>query len=219
MNPRFTFVKFHNRVHLFKLENMFKPNYWLMGLFCLLSQIVSAQPNAKRENKWQETIDGLEKTEVIQKYIKAKENIEKQMTDFHRQKSTLNPNDVEEIRKGYDASVGKFDKILEDLKKDFMSAQARKIMNQSPDRFVKYYNGEVDEAVRFYGNNCNSKIEALLYADGGGTGITEVMALIGLASELVKIIDKWQDKVQKMSGDYFDNNFIQKLRLKKWDAY
>lgn len=178
----------------------------------------SVAQNDKRTVKWQTTIDGLEKTEFIQKYTKAKEGIEAQVTEFHRNKATLNAADVEEIRKGYEATVTNFDKLLDGLRNDFISKESRAMMTKFPDRYSKTFNAELEDNTRFYKNNCLVKMEALV-PTSGSFGIMEIQLLMTLGGEVIKIIDKWQDKVQKISSAYFEDHFVHNLRLKKWDSY
>jgi hypothetical protein len=191
----------------------------LLLIACLCIGYTSrAQSESKRNQKWQAAIDGLEKTEFVQKYTKAKEGIEAQVTQFHRNKATLNAADVEEVRKGYEATMANFDKLLDGLKTDFMSKESRKVMTKFPDRYSKTFNAELEDNVRFYKNNCFVKMEALV-PESGSFGIMEIQLFISLGGEVIKIIDKWQDKVQKIGVTYFEDHFVHNLRLKKWDAY
>ena len=193
--------------------------FTLFIIFLLIGFATTAQnADSKRNQKWQTAIDGLEKTEFVQKYMKAKESIEAQVTEFHRSKATDNAADVEEIRKGYEATVANFDKLLDVLKTDFMSEDNRRIMAKFPERYSKTFNADLEENVRFYKNNCLAKMEAL-HPESGAFGLMEIQLIIGLGGELIKILDKWHDKIQKMSATYFEDHFIHKLRLKKWDAY
>lgn len=189
----------------------------LITTFLFLSFSVLAQPD-KRAAKWQQTIDGLEKTAFIQKYTKAKEGIEAQVTEFHRNKAALNAADVEEVRKAYEATAVNFDKLLDGLKTDFMSKESRKLMTKFPDRYSKTFNAELEDNTRFYKNNCLVKMEALV-PTSGSFGLMEIQLFLSLGGEVIKIIDKWQDKVQKISATYFEDHFVHNLRLKKWDAY
>jgi hypothetical protein len=192
-------------------------NSFLFVLF-FISYTTHAQSDSKRNQKWQAAIDGLEKTEFVQKYTKAKEGIEAQATQFHRAKATLNAADIEEVRKAYEAASANFDKLLDGLKTDFMSKESRKIMTKFPDRYSKTFNAELEDNIRFYKNNCLSKMEAL-NPESGSIGLMEIQLFISLGGEVIKIIDKWQDKIQKISATYFEDHFIHNLRLKKWDSY
>jgi hypothetical protein len=202
----------HFYLHQTMLKNALFTACFLMGF------TANAQTESKRAQKWQAAIDGLEKTEFVQKYTKAKEGIESQMTIFQRNKSTLNAADVEEVRKGYEATMANFDKLLDGLKADFMSKESRKLMIKFPDRYSKTFNAELEDNVRFYKNNCFVKMEALV-PESGAFGLMEIQLFISLGGEVIKIIDKWQDKILKISGTYFEDHFVRNLRLKKWDAY
>jgi hypothetical protein len=196
---------------------MFNPKLLLVITFISISLASMAQTD-KRTAKWQVTIDGLEKTEFVQKYIEAKGGIEKQLTEFHRNKATLNAADVEEIRKAYEATTANFDKLLDGLRNDFASKENRKMMTQFPDRYAKTFNAELGDNVKSYHNNCTVKMDALVPGTGS-FGLMEIQLFIGLGAELIKIFDKWQDKVNKIRATYFEDHFVHKLRLKKWDAY
>jgi Cu/Ag efflux protein CusF len=185
----------------------------------LILSITASVVAQSRAVKWQRTIDGLEKSEFIQAFTKAKSSIEKQMTDFNGKKATLKAEDVEEVKKGYEASMVKFDKLLDDLKKDFLDKEARIIMTRSPDRFTKYYNSELEEAVRFYNNQCLSKADALVNASQGAFGLAEIQLILGLGKEVFDLINQYKDNMTKMSSEYFENHLIKNLRLKKWDQY
>lgn len=104
-----------------------------LTLFLILSLSAALVAQGKQQLKWQQTIDGLEKSEFIQSFTKAKERIEQQMSDFHRHKDSLKTEDVEEVKKGYETSAANFDHLLDDLKNDFLNKETRKIMTQSPD--------------------------------------------------------------------------------------
>ena len=189
-------------------------------IICLLiGSVAYAQvPDSKRQQKWRTTIEGLEKTEFVQKYSKAKERIESQITEFHRNKATHNAADVEEVHKGYEATVANFDKLLDDLKSNFMSKENRQMMAKFPDKYTKMYNAELEDIVRVYNNNCLVKMEAL-NPESGAFGLMDVGLIIQLGNELIKMIREQQNKIEKMSATYFEDNFVHKLRLKKWDAY
>lgn len=193
-------------------------NLLFMLCFCLgISQNVEAQ--SKQHQKWQEAVDALSRSEFIQEYRKMKNKIETQVAAFHQYKAEIHVDEFEEVGKHYTDVVEDFDVILNDLKNRFKNKMDRESMLRKPDDYTKYYKPALDSAKINYNNTCAVKIDAHIDNGDSAVGITEITAVIALVGELVKIVDKYQKKMEDMSGTYLEDNLIRDLRLKKWKHY
>jgi hypothetical protein len=176
-----------------------------------------AQPG--KHPKWDTALLALEKSDFVVQYSAIKDTIELQIADFHRQKSGLRPEEIAAVKKGYEQSVEQFNKVLNLIKEDFTDPSYRSFMADHPDRFSATLEAELNNALTFYNNNCKSKIDQYVPHGHASLGLMEVGMLITLGKELYKIWSERQAKAKEMSGSYFEERFVSKYRLKKWDHY
>jgi hypothetical protein len=183
------------------------------------SHFTTNAQSSRTRAKWQEAITALDRSDFTANFTRNKESIEKQVYAFMKAKSTLNPVDVEDVKRQYEVSQREFNSILDDLKSCFLDKNTRDIIAKTPDSGTKFFQMRLDNALKTYENNCLAKMEALTKPTQGAFGIGELQLIFGLGSEIFKLIDSWKENLTKMTGEYFEQNYVYKLRLKKWDQY
>ena len=92
-------------------------------------------------------------------------------------------------------------------------------MTDHPYQFSSTLEAELNNALNFYNNNCKLKIDTYVEHDAAALGLMELGLLVTLGKELYKIWSDKQAKIKEMSGKYFEERFVTKYRLKKWDHY
>lgn len=191
----------------------------LLLLAALISEGLLAQ--SKREEKWQTAINALKETEFITKYKEFKERIEANVTQFHidMTEKGLSEEEIEAVAAAYENSVEKFDKLLDKLKTDFTDPTMRKELAKSSDRYTEVYVPNLEKAYATYMNDCQLKIDRLTGGGRGAIGIGEVQMLLAMGNMVYKIVEQQQAKMAKLSASFFEQNFINDLRLKRWEEY
>lgn len=195
----------------------------ILPLLCLLALPVLAQAQvAKKIDKNTATLNALKSTDFYKKFDELKGRIETSVAQFHSDMKTRNysPGDVEEIASAYDNVASKFDEILTRLNKDITGASKKNEFLKHPEKFASGYIPSLQRAYDSFKNGCQLKMDRL---SGGGRGrafeMDEVDALLESAESFSKAIEQNKSRLSKMDADFFERNFIQDLRLKRWEEY
>lgn len=175
----------------------------------------------KQEKRWDAAIASLNQSDFVEKYDELKTKIEEQVKDFqvNSNSSTIRPEDVLEVKKAYDETVVRFDAVLQEIKKSFTDPQTRQVISTSPERFTRYLESEIEVAFNYYNNNCKRKMDAVMPKITGAIGLMEFGMLITLGKEVYGIYKQYKENTKKMSGEYFDKNFVKQHQLKRWEEY
>lgn len=191
-------------------------------IFALVIGVIFFAPaqSKKREKKWRQAIDALEKSEFVLRYDSIKATIEAQVADFQLKSAGLYPDDVALVKKGYESSVAKFDRILDDLKHDFTNPDTREYIANNPDRFSRNLEGMLNDATQHYNNYCGQKMADLVeLKDNAAFGLMEVAMLMALGEKLWQLWENQSAKANKMSGEYFEREFVKQHQIKRWEDY
>ncbi len=192
----------------------------ILTISLVIGIIVFAAAQSKKEKKWRQAIDALEKSEFVIRYDSIKADIEAQVAEFQLKSGGIDPKDVAVVKKGYESSVVKFDRILDDLRQDFTNPDNREYIANHPDRFSRYLEGTLNDATQHYNNQCGQKIVELVeLKENVAFGLMEVGMLITLGKELWSLWDNQSAKTNKMSGEYFEREFVTQHRIKRWEDY
>lgn len=191
------------------------------ALFSLSAQSLFGQVK-KREEKQLSAINALKSTAFFTKYKAIKEQIESSVTQFNsdRKMKNLSPESVEEVAVAYEHSVEMFDQALDKLKNAITGPDKEKAFLKDPEQFTKTLMPKIERAYTNYKNGCQLKIDRLSGSGRGGDfNLDEVNSLVALSEAFSKVIEENQSKMAKMSTDFFEKNFINDLRLKRWEEY
>lgn len=187
-------------------------------LVCGIIFLTAAQ--SKREQRWQQAIDQLEKSDLVLRYDELKKTIEEQVAEFHVKKAPLHPDDVADVKKAYQTTVVKFDNLLDELKNAFLNPASRKEFAQNPDQFTHFMQVELNDAFTHYNNQCKQAMDALIEFDHPqAMGLMEISMMIALGKELWQLWENQSAKANKQASEYFERVFITQHRLKKWEDY
>jgi len=189
-------------------------------VFLLITIFASnIQSQSKKVKKWQDAIDNLNKTEFIGTYKEYKERIETGISDFQLTQDNLDEKDIEIIKSGYIETQLRFDAMFNSMKNDFTNKKMRKFISKNPEHYFKGFRYDMDQAWNYYRNNCERYIHEFTTPDTVAFGLTEITLLLSLIEKFGGIISNHIDKMNKISGEYLENHFISKLRLKDWETY
>lgn len=192
---------------------------FFFAILIIAKTSISLSAQSKREAKWDEAIQALEKSDFTVKYTSIKDSIESQVADFHRHKTSCRPEEIATVKKGYEQSIEQFDKILNRIKEDFSDPKTREFIARNPDRFSTYLEAELNNALTYYNTNCKSRIDEYVENSTGALGLMELSLVIALGKELWSLWSEKQAKTKGMSSKYFEDHFISQHRLKKWEHY
>ena len=178
---------------------------------------LSAQ--SKKEAKWSESLLALEKSDFTVQYTAIKDSIEQQIADFHRKKAELSPEEIADVRKGYELSVAEFEKILVHIRDGFTDPKKRALITQNADYFSKMLESDLNGALNYYNTTCKERIDSYIDQSQGAIGLMEIGILITLGKELWSLWDQKQKRAAEMSAKYFEDHFMSNHRFKKWEHY
>jgi len=172
----------------------------------------------QRSAKWNKATSAIEKSEFVESYLEEKVKIENEVAAYRRNNSADN-NDKAVIQAGYKESLNMFDSVLDRMKTSFTDKTTRKAFSKNPDLILDGLRYDLDNAVNNYKNNCQVYLDFGNSSTEGAFGLSEFTLLLGLVSEVGKLISDNLSNTKRMSGEYFENNCLYKLRLKDWDSY
>jgi len=198
------------------MKNMLR-TFQVFLLITIFASNIQAQ--SKKVKKWQDAIDNLNKTEFIGTYKEYKERIETGISDSKLSQDNLDEKDIDIIKSGYIESKLRFDNMFDAIKADFTNKKMRKYISNKPEHYFKGFRYDMDQGLNFYRNNCERYIHKFTSPEVAAFGLTEITLLLGLIEKFGGIISNHIDKMNKISGEYLENHFISKLRLKNWDTY
>ncbi len=174
-----------------------------------------------KQKKWQQSINALKQTQFIQTYTLYKDSIETVTANYHRIKQELHPKDVEEVKNGYDESLVKFNKILDDVKKEFSNKEQRKYITSFPESYTQTFDARLELAMNTMNSKCLYYMEPAFFDNDvpSAMGLTEIVIMISIIKEFVGMIRSMNKKMEGISAEYIDRHLVNDLRLKTWDEY
>lgn len=189
--------------------------------FFFINQLNAQSPRLTQ--RWDEAIESLRQSEFTIEFRKMKMRIEQDIAIFKvaAAEEQTAAADIEDIRKSYTLTAEKFDAVLEALKQGFTNPIARKTIAGNPAAQTESLRADLEAANQFYMNECFKPITELVpeYFKDRSFGLTEIGLLISLTKEVIELIGKEKQRINKLSGDYFEQHFISPLRLKAWEEY
>lgn len=190
---------------------------YIVTTVIILQIAFSSDIIGQKSKKWQEAINQLEKSEFVQEHQKNKVAIEESITYFLS--TNKNKKDIEAVRLNYIICKEKFDVIFDRMIVSFTNKKNRKFIIRDPDWYFNGFRSDVNEAMQTYRNTCERQIHEMVNLEEAAFGLTEITILISLIKELSGIVSNHIKKMNKMSADYFETNFVAKQRLKDWESY
>jgi hypothetical protein len=187
-------------------------------LFTLILSTFSSCATGQRTVKWNKAITSIEKSEFVERYLEEKEKIESEIASYKRN-DFLDSSDETAMENGYLEAKSMFDAVLNRMKFSFTDKATRKTFSNNPDLILDGLRYDLDNAIKTYKNNCQTYLDFGNESTIGAFGLSEISLLLGLFSEVGKLISNNISNTKKMSGEYFEDNFLYKLRLKDWDTY
>ncbi len=193
----------------------------LLLISILLMCSCSSNLSAQKIKNWDEGIENLEKEDFILEYSRIKELIETDVRAFKVEvkNGIVTNSDLEIVTTSFEETKTAFDQILDKMKYGFTMKSNRKKLKKNPELFTEAFHSDLDEAYKSYQNNCQNKMNAMTASFDGAFGLSEITLILSLAKEIYSMINDNIEKTKKMSEEYFELNFISKLRLKDWDGY
>lgn len=187
----------------------------LLTLFFIIqTNLVMAQTAAER--KAQELIDALNKTEFVQQYQEYKTGIELDVAEFKLVEADLPPADVKRVQLYFNQSRLKFDAILTKLETDLTNRTTRKTIAQNPQKYTKTLQTSLTAAVDYYNENCKKRMETLTEKDSA-MDVETMQELFASVMGLVQLFKTNGENTNQLTIAYLEKEFIQPLRLKKWE--
>lgn len=187
-------------------------------LLAFVLNLATSCATSQRSTKWNKAISAIEKSEFVESYLEEKTKIENEIKSFKRNNFTDN-NDMAAIQAGYEESLVMFDALLNRMKTSFTDKATRKAFSKNPDLILNGLRYDLENAVNNYKNNCQAYLDFGDLSTIGAFGLSEITLLLGLVSEVGKLFSNNISNTKRMSGEYFEDNFLYKLRLKDWDSY
>lgn len=177
--------------------------------------------NKNKQKKWQQSINALKQTQFIQTYALYKDSIETITANYHRIKGELHPKDIEEVKKGYDESLMKFNKILDNIMKEFSNKEQRKYITTFPESYTQTFDARLELAMNTINSKCLYYMDQAFFDNSAPSafGLMEFTIIIGIIKEFAGMIGKVNKKMEGVSAEYIDRHLINDLRLKTWDEY
>lgn len=185
-------------------------------LFCCLLGLQLATAQNAAEQKAIELIQALNKTEFVQSYREYKANIELDIAEFKLAEAELQPKDVRRVQLYYTQSKLKFDALLDKMEMDFSSKTTRKTIVQNPQAYTKKMQEQLTTAGDFYLQNCKKLIEQLTEKD---SALKAEMfdGILGSIIGLIQLFKSAGENANQLTVEYLEKQFIQPLRLKRWE--
>lgn len=186
--------------------------FLLITLAC--PSLILAQSSAER--KAQELINALNETAFVQQYREYQTGIELDVATFKISEADIPERDVKRVQLFYNQSRLKFDAVLNKLENDLTSRPMRKTIAQDPQRYTKKLQTDLSTAIKYYNDNCKKLMEKLTETDSA----LELDTAKGLLDGILGLVELFKSKGEDANAitvAYLESEFIQPLRLKKWD--
>jgi hypothetical protein len=184
---------------------------------CLLAAYTSVgQAQTAPERKAQELIDALNQTPFVRQYREYKAGIELDVAEFRLSESDYPEREVKRVQLYYDQSRQQFDALLDKLEADLANRAMRKTIAQNPQRYSKSLQGQLTAAVNYYNDNCKKLMEQLSERDSA-MDLDAVQGLFDSVMGLVELFKSKGESANQITAAYLESEFIQPLRLKRWE--
>lgn len=195
-------------------KNTMKKVLYSLLLIIPLTTVLSAQPNLKLAR----VVKVLEHSDFTITYMNAKQQMEAHIFSLKQQQHYFSEEDIALIKKGYDETKIKFDRILDDLKINFATRRHRRDIEKNPDAALQaMLTNDFITARNYFNDNCKQRIDALINADSGAFNPLFIITVIGITGETFNIINKIRmDKIEGFE-QYFETHYAKGKKLKTWE--
>lgn len=156
--------------------------------------------------------------DFFKQFKQLKEKAEGSAKQFKLEQRKYKPDDVDEVRDSYNASIDNFNKILLKVKADMMNKGRRNLMVSYPATYTAELTVDFNSAKDFYDNTYRKKIAQLTESDRAGAAILLLLPdLIKYASIAISFVKQISSEMKKFKESMIDNYMIAPYRIKTWD--
>lgn len=173
---------------------------------------------AQKSDKVGPALSGFMKTEFMLKFQDIRMEAEGSVKTLRMSIGNYPPGDVARLRVAYNQTASRFNRLLENIKSDFMDQQKMKFIGKYPDSYSKELELELIQLSDFYAQNFQ---QALADVTGGEVDGSPLLLLL---PQLVKLVDgtighflKLKKEAKLYNDNYLNKHFIKPNRFKNWD--
>lgn len=192
-----------------------KKQYLSLLLFLSISlSSLFSQNNGKVDK----ALSGFLNTAFMEKFQDVKIEAENKVRAFKKDLSDgiYDSNEEQELRTAYDKTARRFNKVLTDIKKDFLDRKKLKYITKYPDSYSKGLELEMYKLSDYYSQNFLQKWMDITGEDGSAL-LLILAEIIPLITDGVGYIKKIRQQSKKYTHEYLDAHLVEPNRFHLWD--
>ena len=155
-------------------------------------------------------------SEFMVRFNDFKTQMETDVRDFIGRQNSYSVKDVRRVQISYDKTAAQFNKIMLEIKQDFMDKEKVKMINKFPDMYTNGLKGKIDGLEDFYRANFNQTLESVTESGGSALLLATLLELIKAAGDLSQHFKTLKFEKEYMNDQYIQQNLVEPNKLPTW---
>ena len=173
---------------------------------------------AMQHNKLDKTLDGFLKTEFMEEFRSLRLEAESLASTFKARSSRMPPEDVVKVKKAYDVITIKFNRQLEDIKRDFLDRKRMRAIRDNKDLYSNSLQYKLRELQDAYANDFQKVVVEVTGTDKySAFPLAAIVSLIKLAVDVGEYIINANYEAKRLKEDHLNQFFIEPNRFRPWN--
>lgn len=174
---------------------------------------------AKKEIKIEKALLNFMETDFMKYFKHTRLQMEGSVQSFKALEMNYSPKDVTAVRTAYTQVAERYNKLLEEIKLDFLDKQKlKRVISKYPDMYANGINGKLKEldayaSEVFYRKRAEVTGEEI----DGAISILLIIEVVNVAAKLTNYLAQMNYNARKVSKEYMDQYFMEPNRFKAWD--
>lgn len=172
---------------------------------------------ARNYKKIDASLQGFLETEFMKNYKELKLEIESQASAFKAQAQKLSPDKVVRVKKAYIQISDKFNKLLFDIKRDFLDRKKLKHISKYPDMYSASLELRLRNLKDDYSHDFARVVAEITGTDEfSATPFMAIFSIIRLAVGFTDYLAKMRHESRQMKEEHLDEFLVEPFRFRTW---
>lgn len=173
--------------------------------------------NLQAQKKLDEALYQFQNTAFMQQFRSMKNKAAGEIVVFKQTQDKYSPRDVQKVKMVYDETARRFNKVLTDIKRDFLDKRKMKYIQQFPDSYSKGLELELYKLSDFYRTSFQQTVRDVTGEETFGNPLLALLPqLVMLSSDLIKQMQKVRRESAQFTESYLQEKLVQPNRFLYW---
>lgn len=174
--------------------------------------------NLQAQKKLNEALYQFENTAFMKQFREMKNKAKSEVIVFKQEQTKYLPRDIQNVKMVYNETARRFNKILTDIKRDFLDKGKMKYIQEFPDSYSKGLELELYKLSDFYNSQFRQTVRDVTGEETFGSPLLVLLPqLVMLSSDLIKQMQQIKKERVRFTENYLQEKWIIPNRFPYWE--